>query len=98
MRNADAVRVAARIIRDYVGISMAHGYPPCQIGTLESWVVEALCDDKERASLQALVQPARDLIENISERGFHDNWKPLAAALRAYDKISAQSSTSRAGE
>lgn len=38
--------------------------------------------DLEMDRLRALVQPARDLVENIMERGIHDNWKGLAKALR----------------
>ena len=36
-------------------------------------------DEIER--LRAIEETAKPLIENIRERGMHDNWKRLAAAL-----------------
>ena len=45
--------------------------------------VEEAANEIER--LRTVAHAARDLIENIRERGVHDNYKPLAAAL---DEIS----------
>lgn len=48
-----------------------------------SYLVEDMWREIER--LREVVEPAKALIENIVKRGMHDNWKLLAAALRALD-------------
>lgn len=40
----EAVEKAQKIVRAFVRVSTAHGYPPAQTCMLETWITDALCE------------------------------------------------------